>query len=34
MAKSGFVFFNYRASKVEPMPDDFRALFPKVNRLD
>ncbi|MFV9657438.1 thioesterase family protein [Pseudomonas sp. NY15366] len=34
MAKSGFVFFDYRQSKVVPMPDAFRAKFPKVNRLD
>ncbi|WP_028080329.1 thioesterase family protein [Solimonas soli] len=32
-AKSGFVFFNYRSKKVQPMPDDFRARFPKVNTL-
>ncbi|WP_020649462.1 thioesterase family protein [Solimonas variicoloris] len=31
MAKSGFVFFNYTAKKVEAMPETFRALFPKVN---
>ncbi|WP_161867064.1 MULTISPECIES: thioesterase family protein [Pseudomonas] len=34
MAKSGFVFFDYRQSKVVPMPDAFNAKFPKVNRLD
>jgi acyl-CoA thioesterase FadM len=34
MAKSGFVFFDYRQSKVVPMPDAFSAKFPKVNRLD
>lgn len=34
MAKSGFVFFDYRQSKVVPMPDAFSATFPKVNRLD
>lgn len=34
MAKSGFVFFDYRQSKVAPMPDAFSAKFPKVNRLD
>lgn len=33
MAKSGFVFFNYETKKVQPMPDDFRALFPKVNAI-
>ncbi|MFT4048136.1 MAG: thioesterase family protein [Solimonas sp.] len=30
MAKSGFVFFNYAKKKVQAMPDDFRARFPKV----
>ncbi|HAT30373.1 MAG TPA: thioesterase [Janthinobacterium sp.] len=34
MAKSGFVFFDYRIGKVVPMPDDFRAKFPRVNWLD
>jgi acyl-CoA thioesterase FadM len=34
MAKSGFVFFDYRQSKVMPMPDAFSAKFLKVNRLD
>jgi acyl-CoA thioesterase FadM len=34
MAKSGFVFFDYRQSKVVPIPDAFNAKFPKVNRLD
>ncbi|MCY1277487.1 Thioesterase-like superfamily protein [compost metagenome] len=34
MAKSGFVFFDYRQSKVVPMPEEFRATFPKVNWLD
>uniref|UniRef100_A4XU45 Thioesterase-like protein n=1 Tax=Ectopseudomonas mendocina (strain ymp) TaxID=399739 RepID=A4XU45_ECTM1 len=34
MAKSGFVFFDYRQSKVVPMPDAFSAKFSKVNRLD
>jgi acyl-CoA thioesterase FadM len=34
MAKSGFVFFDYRQSKVMPMPDAFSAKFPKVNWLD
>jgi acyl-CoA thioesterase FadM len=33
MAKYGFVFFNYPASKVAPMPDAFLARFPQVNRL-
>lgn len=31
MAKSGFVFFDYQAGKVAPMPEAFRAKFPKVN---
>lgn len=30
MAKSGFVFFDYKTSKVVPMPDRFRALFPQA----
>ena len=34
MAKSGFVFFNYQRGAVVAMPDEFRAKFPKVNRLD
>jgi acyl-CoA thioesterase FadM len=34
MAKYGFVFFNYRQKQVVPMPDDFRAKFPRVNWLD
>ena len=34
MAKSGFVFFNYKNSQVVPMPEDFLAKFPKVNWLD
>ena len=34
MAKTGFVFFNYTASRVGPMPDDFRARFARVNRVD
>lgn len=34
MAKSGFVFFNYKSSQVVPMPEDFLAKFPKVNWLD
>ncbi|AYF86155.1 thioesterase family protein [Pseudomonas sp. JS3066] len=34
MAKSGFVFFNYRESRVVPMPENFRSTFPKVNWLD
>ncbi|MCE3261166.1 MAG: thioesterase [Pseudoduganella sp.] len=34
MAKQGFVFYNYKSSQVVPMPDDFRAKFPRVNWLD
>ncbi|MFM9437799.1 acyl-CoA thioesterase FadM [Janthinobacterium sp. CG_23.3] len=34
MAKSGFVFFNYKTSQVVPMPDEFRAKFPQVNWMD
>jgi len=30
MAKSGFVFFDYRAAKVAPMPAEFRARFPNA----
>lgn len=33
MAKSGFVFFNYREKKVVPMPAPFAARFPRVNRV-
>ncbi|MBC3884234.1 thioesterase family protein [Undibacterium griseum] len=33
MAKSGFVFFNYKTKKVMAMPDDFRAKFSRVNWL-
>lgn len=33
LAKSGFVFFNYETKKVQAMPEEFRALFPKVNTL-
>jgi len=31
MAKQGFVFYNYKHGQVVPMPDDFRAKFPRVN---
>lgn len=34
MAKSGFVFYNYKSSEVVAMPDDFRAKFPRVNWID
>ena len=33
MAKSGFVFFDYSAKKVVPMPEFFAARFPGVNRV-
>ncbi len=33
MAKSGFVFFDYRLRKVVPMPAAFSERFPKVNRV-
>jgi acyl-CoA thioesterase FadM len=33
MAKYGFVFFDYAAGKVAPMPPAFRAKFPNVNSL-
>jgi len=31
MAKSGFVFFNYRSKQVVAMPDSFHRKFAKVN---
>jgi len=31
MAKSGFVFFNYKSRKVVPMPDAFSGKFQRVN---
>jgi acyl-CoA thioesterase FadM len=34
MAKSGFVFFNYKSSQVVSMPDEFRAKFDRVNWVD
>lgn len=34
MAKSGFVFFDYRAGRVIAMPEEFRAKFSRVNWLD
>jgi hypothetical protein len=34
MAKSGFVFFNYKISQVVPMPEEFRGKFPRVNWID
>ncbi len=33
MAKSGFVFFDYKAGRVVPMPEAFSAKFPQVNWL-
>lgn len=33
MAKSGFVFFNYKTSQVVNMPDEFRTKFERVNWL-
>jgi acyl-CoA thioesterase FadM len=33
MAKSGFVFYNYKTSQVVNMPDEFRAKFDRVNWL-
>jgi acyl-CoA thioesterase FadM len=34
MAKSGFVFFNYKSSQVVDMPTEFRDKFSRVNWLD
>lgn len=34
MAKSGFVFFNYKRSEVMAMPEEFRAKFDRVNWID
>ncbi|OEC34201.1 Acyl-CoA thioesterase FadM [Pseudomonas cuatrocienegasensis] len=34
MAKSGFVFFNYKTAKVVAMPTAFSDKFPKANWLD
>ena len=34
MAKSGFVFFNYKTSQVVMMPEDFRGKFDRVNWVD
>lgn len=33
MAKSGFVFFNYKRGQVVEMPEAFSTKFPKVNWL-
>ncbi len=34
MAKSGFVFYNYKSSQVVAMADEFKNLFPRVNWVD
>ena len=34
MAKSGFVFFNYKLGKVVPMPTSFSDKFSKINWLN
>jgi len=34
LAKSGFVFYNFLAAKVTPMPDDSRLRFPGVNQIE
>ncbi|SHH71077.1 thioesterase family protein [Massilia sp. CF038] len=34
MAKSGFVFYNYKTSEVVVMPEEFRAKFPRANWID
>lgn len=34
MAKSGFVFFNYKSKRVVPMPASFHGKFAKVNWID
>lgn len=34
MAKSGFVFFNYKTSQVVMMPEEFRNKFDRVNWVD
>jgi acyl-CoA thioesterase FadM len=34
IAKSGFVFFNYKTGQVVAMPEAFSGLFPAVNWLD
>ena len=34
MAKSGFVFFNYKTSQVVAMPEEFRGKFDRVNWID
>lgn len=34
MAKSGFVFYNYKAAQVVAMPEEFRSKFPRANWID
>jgi acyl-CoA thioesterase FadM len=34
MAKSGFVFYNYKSGQVVAMPDEFRSKFPRANWID
>ncbi len=34
MAKSGFVFYNYKTSEVVVMPDEFRTTFGRANWVD
>lgn len=34
MAKSGFVFFNYKTKRVVPMPEAFHRKFAQVNWID
>jgi len=34
MAKSGFVFYNYKSSQVVMMPEEFRNKFDRVNWVD
>ena len=34
MAKSGFVFYNYKTSQVVAMSDEFRNKFDRVNWID
>eukprot|EP01114_Cavostelium_apophysatum_P014549 TRINITY_DN3803_c0_g1_i1.p1 TRINITY_DN3803_c0_g1~~TRINITY_DN3803_c0_g1_i1.p1 ORF type:complete len:148 (-),score=41.02 TRINITY_DN3803_c0_g1_i1:477-920(-) len=34
MAKSGFVFYNYKTSQVVMMPEEFQGKFDRVNWID
>lgn len=34
MAKSGFVFFNYKTKRVVPMPEEFHRKFSRVNWIE